>query len=45
LAKDEAEGALAHLKSSLRVILAVPKSEVEAEEAKRVKRVRRPGGA
>jgi hypothetical protein len=36
---------MARLKSSLRVILAVPKAEADAEEAKRVKRVRRPRSA
>lgn len=45
LAEDEAQSALARLKSSLKVILAVPKSEADAEEAKRVKRVRRPRSA
>lgn len=41
LAEDEAESALARLKASLRTVLAVPKSEADAEEAKRVKRARR----
>jgi len=45
LTEDEAVGAMARLKASLRTVLAVPKSEAEAEEAKRVKRVRRPRSA
>jgi len=45
LTEEEAGSAMARLKASLRTVLAVPKSEVEAEEAKRVKRVRRPRSA
>ena len=45
LTDDEAKGAMARLKASLRTVLAVPKSEADAEEAKRVKRVRRPRSA
>ncbi len=45
LTEEEAGSAMARLKSSLRVILAVPKAEADAEEAKRVKRVRRPRSA
>lgn len=45
LTSEEAESAMARLKASLKTVLAVPKPEVEAEEAKRVKRVRRPRSA
>jgi len=45
LTNEEAESAMARLKASLRTVLAVPKSEADAEEAKRAKRVRRPRSA
>lgn len=45
LTEEEAKGTMARLKASLRTVLAVPKAEVADEEAKRVKRVRRPRSA